>query len=115
MAPLSSLSEADREILHRCLRVAAEDQSVFPDWEFHSLFGLWRPEFQAIVDSWPNLDESSEEVELALNNTLNNLLGYPHDHHDDWDAYFGFGWQDVRRILTALRGKMPSSYFDGMM
>jgi hypothetical protein len=45
---------------------------------------------------------------------MNNLLGYPHDHREDWDEYFGFGRKDVQRIFAKLRGGPPISYFDSM-
>lgn len=41
--------------------------------------GLTRPEAKALFAGWPNLDEDDENVLLLINNSLNNVLGYPGD------------------------------------
>ena len=71
------LTDADREILGRCLKVAAAGR-IFEDPEFHALFGLHRSEVGTISVNWPDVDETDPDVDLAVNNTLTNLLGYPH-------------------------------------
>ena len=47
---LDSLSDMDKAIVGQALRAAA-DGPFFPDWEFHTLFGLERSEVRAIADS----------------------------------------------------------------
>ena len=74
---LDRLSDADKALVGQALR-AAVDGPFFPEWEFHTLFGLTRSEIRAIADAWPNVDLTSSDVALAANNALNNLLGYPH-------------------------------------
>ena len=59
-----------------CLRAASEG-SLFPDWEFHTLFGLSRGEVRAVADGWP-ANAALPEVEVAVHNALANLTGYPH-------------------------------------
>jgi hypothetical protein len=71
------LIDDDKETLRRCLEVAASGR-IFEDPEFHALFGLQRSEFGAIFSKWPNVDWTDPDVDLAVNNTLANLLGYPH-------------------------------------
>jgi hypothetical protein len=78
-----SLSEVDKRIMGEALRAAA-DGPFFPDWEFHTLFGLERCVVRAIAHAWPEPPAPTEEIELAVNNTLNNLLGYPHDQDAVW-------------------------------
>jgi hypothetical protein len=73
---LVELSIAEREIVRECLRAAVEG-SFFPDLEFHTLFGLERGEVRRILSLWPGLDEADESVVIAINNSFNNLLGYP--------------------------------------
>jgi hypothetical protein len=74
--PLSRLSEADRQVVFESLRAAAVGP-FFDDVEFHTLFGLDRKELMEIVSRIPNIDDADPHIELAINNSLINLLGYP--------------------------------------
>ena len=76
--PLVDLDDRERDIVHRCLKVAADESAVFPEWEFATIFGLTRAEVAAIADRWPALDDSAEDVRAAINNSMNNMLGYTH-------------------------------------
>src|SRR5882724_6423383 len=51
---------SDEAIIGQCLRAAAE-----------------REEIRRIADAWPEWDDEVQQAD-AVNNTLNNLLGYPH-------------------------------------
>src|SRR5271154_1760450 len=74
---LDSLSDLDKGIVGQALRAAANGP-FFPDWEFHTLFGLERDRVREIADAWPKQVAPPEEMTVAVNNSLNNLLGYPH-------------------------------------
>jgi hypothetical protein len=74
---LSQLNEQERQIIFECLR-AAVNEPFFPEWEFHTLFGLKRQEVKKIAEMFPNIDDSNEQVNLAIHNSIGNLLGYPH-------------------------------------
>ena len=50
---LDELSDFDKRILNEVLRAAAYGP-FFPDWEFHTLFGLDRSVVKAISDNWSN-------------------------------------------------------------
>jgi hypothetical protein len=52
---LSHLSNADKAAVGQALRAAAEGL-FFPEWEFHTLFGMARSEVRAVADAWPNVD-----------------------------------------------------------
>ncbi|WP_342381544.1 hypothetical protein NVS55_18130 [Myxococcus stipitatus] len=65
----------DEKLIEECLR-AAVDGPFFPDWEFHALFGLYRREVAAVLESWPVPDRDNNTW-LAIHNALNNLTGYP--------------------------------------
>ncbi|MGB9067819.1 MAG: hypothetical protein WCC21_04560 [Candidatus Acidiferrales bacterium] len=80
------LSDADRAVLGQALRAAA-DGPFFDDEEFHTLFGLTRSEVRGVADAWPNVEFQSEDVQLAVNNSLNNLLGYPHRQDSVWSEW----------------------------
>jgi hypothetical protein len=106
MPPVSLLhcSEEDQEIIAECLKAAVEGP-FFPDWEFSTLFGLERAEVAEISRTWPNVDESDERVDLAVNNALGNLAGYPHGREQDWDRFLSVS---PARLLDALkRWRLP--------
>src|ERR1700746_3012128 len=79
-------SEKRRRLVGQALR-AAVDGPFFPEWEFHTLFGLTRSEVRAVADAWPNVRLTSADVALAVNNSLNNLLGYPHGQDSVWSQW----------------------------
>jgi hypothetical protein len=105
-----SLSAMDKVILGQALRAAA-DGPFFPDWEFHTLFGLERSEVRAIADGWPQLAASSEDVAIAVNNSLNNLLGYPHQQDAVWSRWVSVDRHQLSELFNRLRGPGDESYF----
>jgi hypothetical protein len=112
--PLRDLDPEELEVVRDCLRSAAEGP-FFPDWEFHTLFGLERAEVKSILKSWPNLNENDEAVVLAINNSFNNLLGYPHGLLDNWSDFIRVDSQELARIYTKWKGRSVRNYFDGLM
>jgi hypothetical protein len=94
------LTDADRETLRRCLDVVASGR-VFEEPEFHTLFGLHLSAVSAISSRWPNVDENDDDVDLAVNNTLANLLGYPHGR--DLKSLVGADEHELRAILDRWR------------
>jgi hypothetical protein len=54
-----------------CLR-AAVGGPFFSGLEFHALLGQVRK----VLQSWPELNEAGDTVAVAINNSVNNLLGY---------------------------------------
>lgn len=69
--------DSDVDIIGACLNASATGP-FFPDWEFEYLFGLTRAEVARIAAAWPHVDWDEPTVALAVRNSLNNLLGYPH-------------------------------------
>jgi hypothetical protein len=97
---LLGLTQKERDIILRCLRAAVEGP-FFPDWEFHTLFGLKRSEVAALLARWPALDDSDDEVRCAIGNSLNNLLGYPHGI--PLEEWVGESESEVERISQKWR------------
>ncbi|GLE56180.1 hypothetical protein NJBCHELONAE_14880 [Mycobacteroides chelonae] len=89
------------EVIGQCLW-AAVDGPFFPDREFQTLFGLDRSEVRRIAESWPDWDEVGEQF-IAVNNTLNNLLRYPHDQWDTWHDYVSATPVEVARVFERFR------------
>jgi hypothetical protein len=102
---LAGLEESERGIIRQCLRAAA-DGPFFPDWEFETLFGLGRNELKDILEIWPDVDESEEKVQIAINNTLNNLLGYPHGCEKEWHQFITASAKQVQVIFEKWRGSV---------
>jgi hypothetical protein len=114
MAAPSKLSARQADIVKACLRVAADEPFVFPDWEFSALFGLERTEVAAIARAWPEVDCGGEVVATAVQNAMNNLLGYPHDWHKEWATHFDFTEAELAETLVAWMGERPRSYFEAL-
>ena len=91
---LLDLRGHEREIVFECLG-AAVDGPFFPDDDFHTIFGLEREDVAEIVKSWPDVDDSDEDVSTAINNAMNNLLGYPHGREDAWDDFISVSPEEV--------------------
>jgi hypothetical protein len=98
----NSLSSVKKAIVAQALRAAA-DGPFFSDWEFHTLFGLERIEVRAIADAWPEPTASSGEVERAVDNSLNNLLGYPHKKDCVWSEWISVDRHQLEELFHRLR------------
>lgn len=96
---MRELSQLDTEVIGACLRAAA-DGPFFEDWEFASLFGLERVEVRRIAGAWPDLDADLPEVSLAIQNSLVNLLGYPHTRKEKASAYVPGGSSAIEAVLA---------------
>ena len=108
---LDRLSDDDKALVGQVLR-AAVDGPFFPEWEFHTLFGLMRSEVRAIADAWPNVDLTGPDAALAVNDSLNNLLGYPHGQDGVWSQWISVGRSQIAELFTRLRGSAGESYFE---
>ena len=111
--PYADLTESDRLIIGDCLRAAA-DGPFFPDWEIHTLFGLEREALREISDAWPDVDHSCDDVDLAVNNSLVMLVGYPHRKQHIWSDWIRVPPNHLPPLLTKWRGNAPGSFFDAM-
>lgn len=106
-----SLSKADSAVIAGCLNAAVHGP-FFPEWEFHTLFGLTRAEVDTVLTNWPDLPDTAPHgyespldfQEQAINNTMNNLLGYPHGVQGDAFAHeVGATMQQVASTMTRWR------------
>jgi hypothetical protein len=111
---LGQLSVADKVLVGQALRAAA-DGPFFPEWEFHTLFGLMRSEIRAIADAWPNVDLTRADVVLAVNNSLNNLLGYPHGQDSAWSQWISGDRFKLGELFGRLRSSSNERYFERLL
>jgi hypothetical protein len=106
-----SLSDTEKTIVGQALRAAA-DGPFFPDWEFHTLFGLERSDVRAIADAWPEGTAPAGKITLAVNNSMNNLLGYPHNEDAVWSRWISVSREELDDLLRRLRGRDNERFFD---
>lgn len=109
---LSQLTEAERAVVYECLSFVARGNVIQHDQEFSSLFGLQVDEYLAIVAQWPDIDDAEEDVALAINGAMNNLLGYPHAYHDRWHEVMQTPRVEVERVFTKWRGNPANTTVD---
>ena len=100
--PIERLSDQDRLIVRDCLRAAVEGP-FFPDWEFHTLFGLTREEVRWVLETWPETG-AADVQDTAVRNSLNHLLGYPHNDWEAWRRFISVDPPDVAGVLSRWRG-----------
>jgi hypothetical protein len=87
---------------HKIHKQKAVDGPFFEDPVFHTIFGLDRSEVRQVLNDWPNVDWSNTIVMRALNNTLNNLIGYPHGMEDHWDQYISISPAELDALFDSL-------------
>ena len=83
--------------------VAAARGPFFPDWEFHTLFGLDRIEVQSIADSFSSATPLAGDVALALNGAMANLLGYPHGQDSAWSQWLSVTPRELEVMYSHWR------------
>jgi hypothetical protein len=111
---LERLSKQESTVIGEALRAAA-DGPFFPDWEFHTLFGLERDDVRRIAKEWPLPLVPPEDVVLAVNNSMNMLLSYPHRKHELWAEWISVDQNAFNELFNRLRGRRDESAFDRMM
>ena len=111
---LENLTKKELEIVRQCMQCVANGKVILHDVEFQTIMGVDVDKFLEIFQAWPNLDEEDENVELAINNTFNNLIGYPHDMQKSWNEVMETPLSEIARIFQKWKGADIHSYIDGM-
>lgn len=119
--PLTDLDERERDVVRQCLKAAVESP-FFPEWEFGTIFGLERDDVRRVLMSWPDISEADDCVVRAINNSLNNLLGYPaKSKRELWPQYVSVSGIELARIFDKWKGRATREsyrvrdYFDDAM
>lgn len=92
----------EKEIALQCLKISL-DENFFPDWEFFTLFGLSKKEVSDIVANWEHIDINDDNVQLAINNAFNNLLGYPQGQSKKLESLLGISCEDLKKIFNEIK------------
>jgi hypothetical protein len=112
--PLADLNDAEKHVVFECLKCVATGTVIKHDWEFQTIFGIEVAQLVAVVEAWPNIDDSDEVASLAINNSMNNLLGYPHGCHADWDKHMPIPLREIARVFQKWRGEPVGNYVEGL-
>jgi len=99
---IDRLTEVETKIVGECLNAAAHGP-FFPDWEFHTLFGLTRQRIADIAHRWPAVDTNADDVGKAVNNSFNMLLGYPHKKWNAWSEFVSMPPQQATKVYERWR------------
>lgn len=111
---LRNLDEEESEIVKECMQCIANGEVILHDFEFQTIMGVNVEEFLEILNMWPNLDESDIKVRAAINNSMNNLIGYPHGMQKRWNDVMDTPLTKISDILQKWRSSNVHSYFEGM-
>jgi hypothetical protein len=95
-AAFSRLSADQQTLVGLCLR-AIVDGPYVPDSEFQTVMGVTREEAAAVASAWPD-PAAARFTFVAVSNTLNNFLGYPHKRWPELSEFIG---ADSRQLVAA--------------
>lgn len=115
---VARLSPGEQALIQKALTAGAEGPYL-PDWELQTLLAVTREELAAVVAAWPDAtattswESDPERVQyIAVNNVLNNLVGYPHGRWASLTEELGAGPKDLVEVLQRWRGGAVDSYFE---
>ena len=101
-----------------CLRAIVDGPYISDDDEFQTVMGVTRKQTAAVAASWPD-PTGAPFTFVAVSNTLNNLLGYPHKRWRELSKFIGADSTPVVAALGQWRGqKLPTNpglrYFESL-
>ncbi|WP_299371411.1 hypothetical protein [uncultured Kiloniella sp.] len=113
-----NLSDEEKWVVKECL-LAISSGNFLDDGEFHTLMGLTLAETHLIAIAYPNIQEACLESpsarnssndnlmaqlnSTAINNSLNNLIGYQKWSSCLWTKYISVSLDEVERIFKKWR------------
>lgn len=93
-------SKLHRKVTRECLDAVVRGP-FFPDWEFVTLFGFTKEEIKAILDKWPDVDMNNDLIKIAINNSFNNLTGYPINNEEKWSEFISVSRSKLKKYMPA--------------
>jgi hypothetical protein len=104
--PLSNLTKPEQAVVRACLECVVSGKVIKHDWEFWTIMGVSLTELRTVLEAWPDVNESDEMVQVAIQNSMNNLLGYPHGWHERWNEFLEYPREMVARVFAKWRGQV---------
>ncbi len=111
---LRNLDQKETEIVRKCMECIADGKVILHDFEFHVVMGVTVEEFIEIYNSWPEINENDNVVSTAINNSMNNLLGYPHGKHHRWEEFIDVPLDKIAKVFNKWCDSSVDSYFNGI-
>lgn len=108
---LKNLNEEETNVVRKCLECIATGQVILHDNEFQLIMGIEVAELNEILESWLDIDQSDEKVFLAINNSMINLLGYPHGCYHRWSEFMDIPLASIAGIHEKWRGDNIEAIF----
>jgi hypothetical protein len=99
---VARLSAEQQALVARCLTAIVEGPYVDDDDEFGTVMGVSRQQAGETLAAWPNAAGHGMSF-VAVNNALNNLLGYPHGLWHKLAREIGASESEVAHALMAWR------------
>ena len=96
---IEELNSTERNILYQCMKMIAET-SLIEDPEFQTRMSINRQELSKVVAAWSTLMDSIDNlvVNLAVNNSLNEVCNGIQISDTIWNQYFTDSRQDVNNF-----------------
>ncbi len=100
----ATLTDEEQDMIYQCLKAAVEGP-FFPDNEFPTLFGVTKDDVVRLIALWPDINHAQSLTKVAINNSMNNLLGYPHKKFDIWHEYISVDPAQLAVIFQKWRNE----------
>lgn len=100
---MEQLTNKEKCVIGECLQAMAFGPFFLDDWEFPVIFGVKHEEAVKVAEVWPDVEGDGMIAKLVINNSINNLFGYPHGKHDKWSKYISVSPQQVSEIYGKFR------------
>ncbi|RYZ85949.1 MAG: hypothetical protein EOP06_15440 [Proteobacteria bacterium] len=102
-AILSQLTPEEKSIIGECLNAVVYGPFLLDDWEFPLIMDATREEVSQIASAWPDIPETDLTARIVINNSINNLFGYPHGKQHEWSKHISVSPQEVDVVYRKFR------------
>ncbi|MEF2277190.1 hypothetical protein V3W47_02700 [Deinococcus sp. YIM 134068] len=88
------MSAEDQAVIGDCLKAAP----VFLDSDLDTVTGVDEETFEAIAAAYPSVDDSNEDVALAIHGALLNMVFYPHSMEKKWSQFIRIPREEIPAV-----------------
>ncbi|WP_085905375.1 hypothetical protein [Kiloniella majae] len=115
-----NLYKQEKKVVKECLLAIASGNFLDDDWEFETLMGITLKETNLIAINYPNIQEvclknpstnsscNNNRVaqlnSIAINNSMNNLIGYQKWSTNLWSEHISVSIDEVERVFKKWKG-----------
>lgn len=94
-------SEDELETIKICMEASCMEM-FFPEWEFHTLFGMDRVDLKEAINLFPNLDCENEVHDAAMRNSLLHLVFYPHGCDKELKNMLNKDLKEIKNVIDKI-------------